>query len=120
MRIIILCFAILISITPTFAFGKKDSKPLVTTPPGTTQVPIDEEFQQEFVYYVPEEAKAFEKEQKEQRKLEQKRLKLAKKKERLEAKRQQKIDNNVYCRLYIEKIENAALPNSKPLKDDEL
>ena len=119
MRIIILCLAILVSTTPCLAFGKKNDAPIVTTPAGTPQVPIDEEFQEDFVYYVPEEAKAFEKEQKERKKLEQKKAKLDAKKAKLEAKRQQKIENNVYFRLYIEKIENSALPNTKPIEGDE-
>lgn len=104
MRIFILSLAILLSINTAFAKNPfKKTPPVLTTPPES-QIPIDEEFQTDFVGYDEKEAKVFEKEQKALQKLEKKRKKLEAKKIKLEKKKAKSIENCERSQKYIEQL----------------
>lgn len=104
MRICILCLAILLSFNTALAKNPFKKTPPVLTTPAQSQIPIDEEFQTEFVGYDEKEAKAFEKEQKALQKLEKKRKKLEAKKIKLEQKRAKSIENCERSQEYIEQL----------------
>ena len=80
MRIFVLFLVLLLSFNAALAKNPFKKTPPVLTTPAQSQIPIDEEFQAEFVGYDEKEAKAFEKEQKALQKLEKKRKKLEAKK----------------------------------------
>ena len=105
MRYFVVLLAIFLSINTAFAINpfNKFSKPVVPTS-GGTQVPIDAEFQTDFVGYDEKEFKAYQKEQKKRAKLEKKRAKLNEKKVKLELKKQKSSKNKEYCERYIEKL----------------
>lgn len=105
MRIFVLFLVLLLSFNTAFARNpfKKSAPPVLTTP-AQSQIPIDEEFQTEFVGYDEKEAKAFEKEQKALQKLEKKRKKLEAKKIKLEQKRAKSIENCERSQEYIEQL----------------
>ncbi len=105
MRILILLIAIFLSIG--FVEAKKPprqvDKPVMTSPTGS-QVPIDDEFQTDFVGFDEKEFKQFQKEQKKQAKLDKKRKKLEEKRAKLELKRKNSLENRERCVQYIEKL----------------
>ena len=104
MRIFVLFLVLLLSFNAAFARNPFKKTPPVLTTPAQSQIPIDEEFQTEFVGYDEKEAKAFEKEQKALQKLEKKRKKLEAKKIKLEQKRAKSIENCERSQEYIEQL----------------
>lgn len=105
MRILILFFIMLLSMNIALAKNPfKKSVPPVLTTPGQSQIPIDDEFMQDFVGYDEKEAKAYEKEQKALLKLQKKLKKLEEKKVKLEHKKAKRLENYEKSKLYLERL----------------
>lgn len=107
MRVLILFLVLCLSVN--MAIAKKPFKKSSSITSGQAQIPVDDEFKTDFVGYDEKEYKLYLKEQKKLAKLEKKRAKLQEKKVRLELKKKKSLENQEYCKQYIEKLKSTEI-----------